>query len=170
MTKVVDILKILSDRVDRFATWMSILYAFLVTVIVLGSVFLRMAGRAPSWSEEFARWLLIGIAFVSSSIALKRGGHIGITALVKSIPYKSLLKVIIQFSNLLVLIFLLYVFWFGLDAAIKAVDQTGDIIPLSVIYVKLHIPLGVLLMIIHVLYYSAGVMISDDPKKFLLSQ
>lgn len=170
MAKIIQLLKTASDRVDRIAMWMSILYAFLVTVIVLGSVFLRMAGRAPSWSEEFARWLLIGIAFVSSSIALKRGGHIGITVLVKSIPYKLLVKIIIQISNILVLIFLLYVFWFGIDAAIKAVDQSGDIIPVSVIYVKLQIPLGGLMMIVHVLYYIAGVFTSDDPKKFLLSQ
>ncbi|GAK57610.1 tripartite ATP-independent periplasmic transporter DctQ component [Candidatus Vecturithrix granuli] len=170
MDKIMQLLKTASDRVDRIAMWMSILYAFLVTVIVLGSVFLRMAGRAPSWSEEFARWLLIGIAFVSSSIALKRGGHIGITVLVKSIPYTPLVKLIIQISNILVLIFLLYVLWFGIDAAIKAVDQTGDIIPVSVIYVKLQIPLGVLMMIVHVLYYIAGVFTSDDPKKFLLSQ
>jgi len=170
MDKIMQLLKTASDCVDRNAMWISIHYAFLVTVIVLGSVFLRMAGRAPSWSEEFARWLLIGIAFVSSSIALKRGGHIGITALVKSIPYTPLVKLIIQISNILVLIFLLYVLWFGIDAAIKAVDQTGDIIPLSVIYVKLQIPLGVLMMIVHVLYYIAGVFTSDDPKKFLLSQ
>ncbi len=170
MTKVVAFLKNLSDRVDRLATWISILYAFLVTIIVLGSVFLRMAGRAPSWSEEFARWLLIGIAFVSSSIALKRGGHIGITALVKSIPYTPLVKGIIQLSNILVLLFLGYAFWFGMDAAIQALPQTGDIIPVSAIYVKLHIPLGVLMMMVHVLYYIAGIMKSDDPTQFLLSQ
>jgi TRAP-type C4-dicarboxylate transport system permease small subunit len=170
MTKVADILKTISDRVDRLAMWISILYAFLVTVIVLGSVFLRMAGRAPSWTEELARWLLIGIAFVSSSIALKRGGHIGITALVKIIPYAPLVKGVIQISNILVLLFLGYAFWFGMDAAIQALPQTGDIIPVSAIYVKLHIPLGVLMMMVHVLYYAAGIMKSDDPTQFLLSQ
>jgi TRAP-type C4-dicarboxylate transport system permease small subunit len=139
-------------------------------VIVLGSVFLRMAGNAPTWSEEFARWLLVGIAFVSSSVALKRGAHIGITSIVKSIPYTPLVKTIIMLSNVLVLVFLCIMFWFGLDAAIKAVDQTGDIIPLSVIYVKLHIPLGALMMIVHVLYCAARLLTNDDPKKFLLSQ
>ena len=128
-----------------------------------------MAGRAPSWSEELARWLLIGIAFVSSSIALKRGSHIGITALVKTIPYNALLKIVIQVSNLLVLVFLAYMFWFGLDAAIKAADQTGDIIPVSAVYVKLHIPLGALMMMVHVLYCIAGIFTNDEPKKFLLS-
>lgn len=169
MTKVMSWLGIASDRVNRVAEWISIVYAFLVTVLVLGSVFMRMAGRAPSWSEELARWLLIGIAFISSSIALKRGSNIGITALIKAVPYKVLLKVIIQISNLLVLIFLVYMFWFGLDAAIKAADQTGDIIPISAIYVKLHIPAGALMMIIHVLYCSAGIFTNEDPKKFLLS-
>jgi hypothetical protein len=61
-------------------------------------------------------------------------------------------------------------FWFGLDAAIKAVDQTGDIIPVSVIFVKLHVPIGALMMMIHVLFYSAGIFTNDDPEKFMLSQ
>ncbi len=170
MSKVMNWLGFASDQVNRVAIWISILYAFLVTVIVLSSVFLRMAGRAPSWSEEFARWLLVGIAFISSSIALKRGAHIGITALIKTIPYTLLLKCIIQISNILVLIFLIYMFWFGLDAALKAADQTGDIIPVSVVFVKLHVPIGALMMIVHVLYYSAGIFTRDDPKNFLLSQ
>lgn len=170
MSKVMTWLGYASDQVNRAAVWISILYAFLVTVIVLSSVFLRMAGRAPSWSEEFARWLLIGIAFISSSIALKRGAHIGITALIKMIPYRFVLKIIIQISNILVLIFLCYMFWFGLDAALKAADQTGDIIPISVIFVKLHVPIGALMMIVHVLYYSAGIFTRDDPKNFILSQ
>lgn len=170
MSKVMTWLGYASDQVNRVATWISILYAFLVTVIVLASVFLRMAGRAPSWSEEFARWLLIGIAFISSSIALKRGAHIGITALIKTIPYAPALKFIIQISNLLVLIFLAYMFWFGLDAALKAADQTGDIIPISVLYIKLHVPLGALMMMVHVLYYSTGIFTREDPRNFILSQ
>ncbi len=129
-----------------------------------------MAGRAPTWSEEFARWLLVGIAFISASVALKRGSHIGITVLVKSIPNTLLVKAIILLSNILVLTFLALMFWFGLDAALKAVDQTGDIIPLSVVYVKLHIPLGALMMIIHVIYSTAGLFSNDDPRGFLLSQ
>ncbi|MBD3305261.1 TRAP transporter small permease subunit [candidate division KSB3 bacterium] len=170
MTTVAQILKMLSDKLDKVAVWISILYAFLVTVVVLSSVFLRMAGHAPSWSEEFARWMLVGIAFISASIALKRGGHIGITAIVKSIRIIWLNKLIIQISNILVLIFLVYVFWFGLDAAIQAADQMGDIIPFSMLYIKLHIPLGVAIMIVHVLYYIIGIMRTHEPEKFLLSQ
>lgn len=170
MTKVMRWLQYASERVDRVAIYISIVYAFLVTVLVLGSVFLRMAGNAPTWSEELARWLLVGIAFISSSVALKRGSHIGITVLVKSIPFKLPVKIIILLSNVLVLIFLAFMFWFGLDAAIKAADQSGDIIPISVIYVKLHIPLGAMMMAIHVLYCTVGIFTNEDPKIFLLSQ
>ena len=170
MTKVMRWLQYASDRVDRVAILISIVYAFFVTVLVLGSVFLRMAGNAPTWSEELARWLLVGIAFISSSVALKRGSHIGITVLVKSIPYNLPVKIVILLSNVLVLIFLAFMFWFGLDAAMKAVDQTGDIIPISVVYVKLHIPLGAMMMTIHVLHHAAGIFTNEDPKKFLLSQ
>ena len=163
-------LRQLSDGVNRVAIWLSILYASLVTVVVLSSVFLRMAGRAPSWSEEFARWLIVGIAFVSASVALKRGMHIGITAIVRNIHNRWVLTAFVQLANFMVLIFLGCLFWFGLDAALKAIDQTGDIIPISVLFVKLHIPLGAAMMIAHLLYYITGVMSCKEPEKFLLSQ
>ncbi len=41
MTKVLSWLGVASDRVDRIAVWISILYAFLVSVTVLASVFLE---------------------------------------------------------------------------------------------------------------------------------
>lgn len=170
MEKITALLEKLSNQVDKAAICLSVLYAFVSTVVVLSSVFLRMVGHAPSWSEEFARWLIIAIAFVSSSVALKKGMHIGITSLIKRIKNRYLTILLIQITNLSVLFFLVLLFWTGFDAAIKAVDQTGDIIPISVVYVKLHLPLGALMMAVHIVYYIFGVMCCDEPKKFLLSQ
>ena len=170
MKKLLLILRNTSNTVDNIAKGLSIFYVFLSTIIVLSSVFLRMAGAAPSWTEELARWLLVCITFVAGSVALKRGQHIGVTALVKVLKNKRIIKIILQVSNLLVSLFLVYAFYYNLDAAFKSSDQVGDMIPVSVVYVKLHLPLGILFMLTHLAYYIVGATISDDPYEFMLSQ
>ncbi len=170
MDTLVSSLKKLSDGTDFIARWISIIYALISTVVVLSSVFLRMAGNAPSWSEELARWLLIGMTFISGSVALRRGQHIGVTALVKMIKQKLLVKVILLVSNLLVFAFMAYAFYYSLQAAIETYDQMGDIILISFMWVKLQLPLGIAFMIIHLIYFSVAMLPSDEPHEFLLSQ
>ena len=170
MKKVLSVLQKASNASCAFAKWLSIVYALVSTVIVLASVFLRMAGNAPSWTEELARWLLVSIAFVGGSVALINGQHIGVTALVKKVKQKWLFRSILQISNLLVITFLCYAFIYSLDAAFKSADQVGDIIPISVIWVKLHLPLGIFFMLVHLAYYLVGVQLSDDPGEFMISK
>jgi TRAP-type C4-dicarboxylate transport system permease small subunit len=170
MDTVISGFKKLSDGADALARWTSIIYALVSTVVVLASVFLRMAGNAPSWSEELARWLLIGMTFISGSVALRRGQHIGVTALVKMIKNKTLVKIILQISNLLVFAFLAYAFYYSLDAALDASDQMGDIIPINFMWVKIQLPAGLAIMIIHLLYFSVAMFKSDNPHEFMLSQ
>ena len=170
MDTLVSSLKKLSDGADFLARWISIIYALVSTLVVLASVFLRMAGNAPSWSEELARWLLIGMTFISGSVAFRRGQHIGVTALVKMIKQKVLVKIILQISNLLVLAFMAYAFYYTLEAALVSADQMGDIILISFMWVKLQLPLGIAIMIIHLIYFSAAMLPSDNPHEYLLSQ
>ena len=170
MDKLISGLRMLSEGADFFAKWTSIIYALISTVVVLSSVFLRMAGNAPSWSEELARWLLIGMTFISGSVALKRGQHIGVTALVKMLKNKTLVKIILEISNLLVFGFMAYAFYYSLEAALSASDQIGDIIPISFTWVKIQLPVGIAIMIIHLIYFSVAVVKSDDPHEFMLSQ
>ncbi len=170
MEYVLSILRKASNASSAIAKWLSIFYALVSTVIVLTSVFLRMAGNAPSWTEELARWLLVCIAFVGGSVALANGQHIGVTVLIKKVKKKWLFRSILQISNLLVITFLCYAFVYSMDAALKSADQVGDIIPVSVIWVKLHLPLGILFMLVHLSYYLVGIQLSDDPGEFMISR
>ncbi len=130
---------------------------------------MRIAGSAPSWSEELARWFIVGITFVGGSVALKKGSHVGVTIMVKSFP-GFLKRVAIIVANVLVLIFLSYAFRYGLKAAIMGAGTTGDIIQVSMLYTKLNVPLGCLFMITHVVYYLVGVLAVEDVEEFLLSK
>lgn len=165
----INILKKISDFVYEIAKFMTIFYISGVLIIVLTSVLLRMVGKAPSWSEELARWLLIGTAYIGASVALKEKTHIGITIIVKSLKSFLLKKILLIASNVLVLIFLLFLTYSGADAAIKAVDQMGDIVKMPMMLPKLNIPLGSLFMTIHIIYNISLAFTTNNLNELLLS-
>ena len=165
---LVNNLKKISDFFNRIATWISLLYVSMVTILVLVGVIFRMFGNSLSWSEELARWFIIGTAFIAASVALKEGKHVGVTIIVKSFP-DWLKKATILLGDILILIFLSYTFWYGIKAAIGAINQTGAIVMVSMVYVKMNVPIGAALMIIHMVYYIAGIFAYDNPEQFLLT-
>lgn len=137
--------------------------------MVIYGVITRLLGMAPSWSEELSRWLIVGLTFIAGSVAFKQGAHVGVTIMVQKMPV-IIQKPLIQLTNILVIIFMSYVFWYGFEAAVYSYDTYGDIIQISMMYVKLNLPLGALIMIIHTLALMAGVIGSEKPEEYLISK
>jgi TRAP-type transport system small permease protein len=165
-----NILKKLSDFVYELGKYITLSYTLIVLIVVLASVLLRMIGKAPSWTEELARWLLVGVGFVGASVALKEGAHVGITIIIKSIKPVLLKKILIIFSHLAALFFLLYLTYSGFDAAIRARAQMGDVLKIPMMYTKLNIALGALFMVIHVIYIISITFKSNNLDEVLLSK
>jgi TRAP-type C4-dicarboxylate transport system permease small subunit len=66
--------------------WDSIV--FVVFWILFAVVFLQLFARyvlndSPGWTEEIARYLLIGVTFIGSVTAMRKGTHIAVEALFK---------------------------------------------------------------------------------------
>ena len=66
--------------------WDSIVFA--VFWILFAVVFLQLFARyvlndSPGWTEEIARYLLIGVTFIGSMMAMRKGTHIAVEALFK---------------------------------------------------------------------------------------
>jgi len=156
------------DIFNKIAVWISLIYVLMVTVLVLTGVVFRYFGNALSWTEELARWFIIGIAFVGASVALNEGKHVGITIIIKNFP-DWLKKISILLGHILILIFLSYSFWYGIKAAMASINQTGGIINISMVYVKMQLPLGAGFMIINMLYYITGTILSENPEQYLLT-
>jgi TRAP-type C4-dicarboxylate transport system permease small subunit len=168
MDRITGALKKISDHVEAVGFFISTVYCVTVFFLVFSGVFLRLIGKSLSWSEELARWLLISMAFVSSSVAMKRGMHVGITLLVRMLP-RSLMKAAILFSNAVVMIFLYYALVMSFRAALNAGSQLGDVIMIPMMYVKLNLPLGFLMMMIHLVYISFALIKSDSPQNLMIS-
>jgi hypothetical protein len=56
------------------------------------------------------------------------------------------------------MVFLILVIWYGFEAALNARRQYGAILKLSMIWVKMNIPLGSLFMLIHMVYFTVGLV------------
>jgi len=161
--------KVLSDIADKVARYISIVYTTIVILVVTVEVVLRALGYSITWSEELARWLLIGICYLGASIALKHGYHVGITKFLDLMPY--VLKFLIVFiTYILTTIFLVYLLIYGYQAAMNSLYQTGSLIPFSMFYVKIHLSIGAFLMLCHMLYYFVGFIYYRDIDNFKLSR
>lgn len=58
--------------------------------VVLLQVFTRyVLNNSLGWTEEIARYLLIGVTFVGSVMAMRKGTHISVEALLKYLPARA---------------------------------------------------------------------------------
>ena len=149
------VLKKASDYAYLIAKWIVLVYITAVTILAILGVFFRSAGKALSWNEELMRWLLIGIGYIGASVALKIRSHIGIEFFLLKLK-TPVRKIAIMFGYVFIVIFLVIIFWYTLQASLMARYQLGAIIRIPMLWVKLNIPLGCILMLIHMTYFLVG--------------
>ena len=117
----------LGDGLERFLEYPVLILAILVTVSVLAGVFFRYVLRAPlGWSEEFSRYIMIWMAFLSVALCIWKHEHVGVTMFIKKLP-RMMAKIMIFISNGLVMLFLSVLLVYGLKMAErgKSVMATG---------------------------------------------
>jgi TRAP-type C4-dicarboxylate transport system permease small subunit len=159
----------LSDFTDRIVRWVLIFYVGLNTALIIIMVLFRMMGGGMPWGEELSRWLLVGMAFIGASVALKKGAHVGISIVVSKLP-SYIRRGVFLIGNILVLIFLLFFVYYSYQVAMGALRQLGGAIrvPMTVPYLQL--PVGGVIMIIHMAYFIFGLFTKNDPDNFALSR
>ncbi len=141
----------LSNALDRFAVVLSSLILGGVFCLVMSGVVFRITGHNFALSEELSRWGLVSICFIGASAALKRKQHVGVNMVLQVMPLP-LGKVCVMAAYLVVLATLGFATRYSLKAALGAQGMIGDIVPISMMYVKLTLPLGMAMMCVHLLY------------------
>ena len=164
---VVKILEKLSNALEKFAVFLAAGILISVFCLVFSGVIFRFIGTNFSLSEELSRWGLISICFIGASAALKQKQHVAVNMLVQALPLR-VGKVLVTISYIAVLILLVYSTFYSLKAAIGAEGMVGDIIPISMMYVKLSLPLGMAMMIVHLLHGFFGIPKGKDINSILI--
>ena len=157
----------LSDFLAKLAIVIAGTLCAAILCLVLYGVFLRITGNAFSMSEELSRWGMIAMTFIGASAALKNKQHIGVNMLVQKVPL-NIGKTMVFIAYIIAFALLGISCWYSLEAAIATSDMMGDIIPVPMMYVKLALPLGMFMMMVHLLVGFLHIFKSKDINKVLI--
>jgi len=157
----------LSDILAKLAIVIASALCAAILCLVLYGVFLRITGNAFSMSEELSRWGMIAMTFIGASAALKNKQHIGVNMLVQKVPL-GIGKTMVFIAYIIAFALLGISCWYSLEAAIATSDMMGDIIPVPMMYVKLALPLGMFMMMVHLLVGFLHIFKSKDINKVLI--
>jgi len=151
----VKILKQISEKVSHIAERVVqvtlVGMVAIMTIIIIVQVFMRyLFLYSLSWSEEVARYLMIWVAFLGASLALKYGFHIGIEFVIARIPEKARTHINLL-AKLSILVFLIFFTIGGFQVSWAVRDQDSPALLFSMGYAYLSAPVGGVFMIIHLL-------------------
>lgn len=145
---MVKVLDRISWALGKIATYMATLILCSVFLVITLGIVARFTSLRFSWTEEFARWGLVSLTYIGASAALRNKQHSGVNLVIASLPAK-IGKVVVVVAYLALMFSVVYFFLNSYEAAIKASRIRGDIIPISMKYVKLLIPLSFGMMFFH---------------------
>lgn len=161
MKAVLAQLRTACNAINRAASWLLIIYIGVNTALVIIVVLYRMTGRGIAWSEELSRWLLVGICFVGASVAMNRGAHVGVTAVVDFVP--DLVKRLLVFAaNSAVMFFLIYFIRYSFITAMASQRSVGAVVNIPMMWPYLQLVLGGVLMAVQLLPNLIGPFIPAE--------
>ena len=106
--------------------------------------------RAPGWSEELARFLMLWLTMLGAAAALRSGAHLSVTSLVDALPPRALAWAL-AFRDAALVGAAGLLAWYGfLFARLNGAQESAALeIPMSVPYGAL--PVGAVLIVVLVL-------------------
>jgi TRAP-type C4-dicarboxylate transport system permease small subunit len=120
-----------------------------MSVLVMGNVLSRyLFAHSFTWVEEITRFMMIWSAFLGSGLALRVGGHIAIDTLAQSLP-PGMARWVRSAIVALIAASLLAMLWLGVQYVDFAWEQETPVLAWSYGKVYLAMPVGALLMLLH---------------------
>ena len=121
-------------------------------IILVFAVFLQVIARyifnsPPSWTEELARYCQVWIVILTSSICIRKGSHLAVDYLSKTLSDRVnyFIELLISF---LVLIYLCIVVVFGVKLMMVGAYQVSPAMQIKMSYVYAIFPIGGMLMLL----------------------
>ena len=125
------------------------------TVVMVVAVFLQVIFRYVvnhplSWSEELARYVFVWASMLGASMGIKKKTHFCLDALLKSFPppIKKIIEVLLYAIMCILLVVLVY---YGTQFSAELAIQTAPGLNISMAIPYAAIPVGGLLMLLHIL-------------------
>ena len=129
-------------KVNKIMDGVSVLCMVLILLLVIAQVAMRYIFNSPlTWSEELAVFVMIWLTFIGSLICMRDKEHIEVTILVDYLP-RPLQRIVVAFSRLASVFFLLVVAYYGSDLVMENMTVTSPANKISMGLVYTIIPLS----------------------------
>ncbi|MFO7730782.1 MAG: TRAP transporter small permease [Spirochaetia bacterium] len=144
----------------------TILVVFMVGMLVFGflQVFSRFILKAPiGWSEELLTYSFTWASFIGASAAIYTNAHFSVDLLTKHFSPK-LLKGVRVFVWVLICIFSFFLIVMGTRLTIANTIQRMNILPISMMWAYLSMPIAGLFIFIHSIEKTMEVILNIEPE------
>jgi TRAP-type C4-dicarboxylate transport system permease small subunit len=151
------ILKNLLKSIDNFVKIVCNILFGGMTFIIFLQIFSRVIGRAFSWSEEVARYLMIWGAFIGASSIIRTWENIYVDCLIEKL-FPKLKKVMYLLIKLIMLAFMIYVTYITLKVLpFIGFCQKAPALQVSMFWAYLGMIIGLILIVVQLL----GIILND---------
>lgn len=136
--------------------WALILLLSAMSCVVFANVVLRYTtGDSIVWAEEVARHLMIWVTFLGAGLVLRFGGHVAIDNLHQAVSTRSArwLRTVVAVG---IGVFCLVMTYFSVLYVWATRFQTTAATDIPISFIYLAMPMGFLLMFVHLLFIVRG--------------
>lgn len=134
------------SKIEQYFVGIILLF---ITALVFINVVLRAIGISIDGAEEIARYGIVWVTFVGSSICVYKGAHIGVDAIMGLLPEKGKkMTTIITLAISIIFILLFTIKSYSITMRIAEMNQRSSTLKISMIYVYGAMPVGGTLMLI----------------------
>ncbi len=147
---------------DRFLAWYEkwlikpaqIILNSLMTLFILYSVFMRyVLNKAPTWSEELTRYIMVWAALLGMGIASRYNKHIGLSDLVVKLWGRWTPK-ILTIGDIISALFWVLVFFTGISITQMVASQRSPSMNLPMWIAYLAVPVGSACSVIELVFVA----------------
>ena len=128
-----------------FKPLISVLILLMIIITFIQVIFRYVLNSALPWSGEITIFFFIWVIFLGASITLHKGLHIGVDIITNQLREKNK-KIIYIFTNILIIIFCILVFFGSIPLVIDNFTQRSPALEIRLTYVYLSIPFSMIAM------------------------
>ena len=154
----------------RWEDWLALAMFFLLAFDVFYQFFTRyVLGNSASWTEEIARYLLIIVTFIGSSMAVRRNTHIQVEFVYRYLPAAAG-RVLSTLVDIVRILFLASASWLAIDLVPRMHNLQMTVIDWPMSYVYGFVAAGFVLMTfraiqVAVLHWRRGWSVLERPEE-----
>lgn len=123
------------------ATMLTVLVASLIWQVIGRYVF----DKAPGWSEELARFLMVWVAMLGSAVVMRQNGHISVSVFVDAFP-PAVRALLLAVRDLVVLATVYVLFAYGIYLAMLLKGQLSPAFEVTMALPYSALPAGAVLI------------------------